>query len=98
VNKPEMSTAPVAFKLHVNYPNPFNAMTKIVYEIPKSVNVTLKVYDVLGREAAVLVNNEVKSAGIYEGILDAKTLASGVYFYRIQAGDFVESKKMVVVK
>jgi len=89
---------PTAFNLYQNYPNPFNPLTKIKYDLPKNMNVTVKVYDLLGREVAVLVNNEFKTAGRYEINWNAINYASGVYIYRIQAGDYVSTKKMVLVK
>jgi hypothetical protein len=85
------------FKLTQNYPNPFNPNTTIKYQIPKMNYVTLKLYDVLGSEIATLVNEEIP-AGVYEVQFDASSLASGIYFYRLQAGNFVESKKMVLLK
>ena len=80
-----------------NFPNPFNPITTIKYQIPKLSFVTLKVYDVLGKEIAILVNEE-KSAGEYEIEFDGNNLTSGIYFYRLQAGNFVETKKMVILK
>jgi hypothetical protein len=89
---------PLKFSLSQNYPNPFNPVTKIKYELPKNVNVTIKIYDLLGREVTILVNNEFKLAGSYEIEWNASNYASGVYFYRIQAGDFTDVKKMVLIK
>ncbi|MCH7964551.1 MAG: lamin tail domain-containing protein [Bacteroidetes bacterium] len=89
--------APLEFELSQNFPNPFNPSTKINYQIPKLSLVTLKVYDVLGNEVATLVNEE-KSAGNYEVEFNATTLPSGIYFYKLQAGSFVETKKMVLMK
>ncbi len=86
-----------SFMLSQNYPNPFNPSTKISYSIPSQSHVSLKVFDVLGREVATLVNQE-KPSGNYSIEFDASNLTSGVYFYRIQAGQYVESKKMVLVK
>jgi len=80
-----------------NYPNPFNPSTTIKYEISELSFVTLKVYDVLGKEVANLVSEE-KPAGFYEVEFDATALRSGIYFYRLQAGSFVETKKMVLLK
>jgi len=80
-----------------NYPNPFNPATTIKYSIPELSFVILKVYDVLGNEIAILVNEE-KPIGNYEVEFDATTLPSGIYFYRLQAGSFVETKKMVLMK
>ena len=85
------------FNLDQNYPNPFNPSTTIKYQIPELSFVTLKVYDVLGNEIAILVNEEIPT-GIYEVEFIATTLPSGVYFYRLQAGSFVETKKMVLMK
>ena len=88
---------PSEFNLTQNYPNPFNPATTIKYSIAKQSNVTLKVYDMLGSEIATLVNEE-KPAGIYEIKFDASKLASGIYFYKIQAGSFIETKKMLMIK
>ena len=91
------------FNLSQNYPNPFNPSTKIIFTIPVTLSevdgsiVTLKVYDVLGNKVTTLVNEE-KSAGTYEITWHTENLPSGVYFYRLQAGDFVETKKMVLMK
>ncbi len=83
--------------LENNYPNPFNPTTEIRYQIPKVSHVTLKVFDILGREVATLVN-EQKSPGTYTVRWDASGVASGIYFYRMQAGMFVETKKMLLVR
>jgi hypothetical protein len=95
---------PQKYNLAQNFPNPFNPVTTIKYSIPKSSIVTLKVYDILGREAAVLVNEE-KPAGNYEVTFNAANLPSGIYFYRIQvypavsgAGNFIDTKKMLLLK
>ncbi|MBK7629300.1 MAG: T9SS type A sorting domain-containing protein [Ignavibacteriales bacterium] len=85
-------TLPIVFSLEQNYPNPFNPTTSIRYAISSMKNVQLIVYNVLGKEVAMLVN-EVKPAGIYEIDFNAASLASGVYFYKLQAGNFVETKK-----
>jgi len=94
--------APEEFSLEQNYPNPFNPVTKIKYEIPGQARndnaaVTLKVYDVLGDEVATLVNEE-KPLGTYEVDFDATGLPSGIYFYQLKAGSFVETKKMVLLR
>jgi len=88
---------PLQFSLAQNYPNPFNPSTTIKYELPKSSMVSLSVYDILGREVSLLVN-ERKNAGSYEVKFDASRLASGVYFYRLLAGDHVSTKKMIVLR
>lgn len=84
------------YDLFQNYPNPFNPTTTIRYQIPKSGNVTLKVYDILGAEVATLVNEE-KVAGKYEVNFNA-ILASGVYLYKLQANEYISVKKMVLVR
>jgi hypothetical protein len=85
------------FTLSQNYPNPFNPSTKIKYSIPHSSDVKIKVFDILGNEIATLVNEE-KSAGVYEITFFAGNLSSGVYFYQLQAGEFVQTKKMILMK
>ena len=85
------------FQLYQNFPNPFNPTTSILYNLKEESFVTLKVYDVLGKEVEVLVN-ENKSAGQHEIFFNAKNLASGIYFYGLTAGNIHEMKKMVVVK
>jgi hypothetical protein len=88
---------PDKFDLSQNFPNPFNPSTLIKYQLPKSSHVTIKVYNVLGDEVAILVNEE-KPAGNYEVNFSSGKLSSGTYFYRIQAGSFVETKKMILMK
>ncbi len=83
--------------LNQNFPNPFNNSTVIKYSVPQISFVTLKVYDVLGNEIATLVNEE-KNVGTYEITWTAENLPSGIYFYRLQAGNFVETKKMVLLR
>lgn len=95
--KPISKGVPSGFELYQNYPNPFNPTTTIKYAIAKTCLVRISVFDILGREIAVVVN-EKQSPGIYETQFDAVNYPSGVYFYRIEAGDFVEAKKMVLVK
>ena len=92
--------APTAFALRQNYPNPFNPTTTIAYDIPAAGAghlVTLKVYDLVGREVATLVE-EQQEPGRYEAKFDASRLAGGVYFYRIQAGSYTETKKLLLLK
>jgi streptogramin lyase len=88
---------PDKFELSQNYPNPFNPSTKIKYQIATSNPVSLKIYDVLGNEVATLVN-ELQSTGNYEVTFDASTLPSGIYIYKLQAGSFIETKKMILLK
>jgi hypothetical protein len=88
---------PKEFALYNNYPNPFNPTSKIKYDLPRDVQVSLKVYDILGREVATLVDTK-QSAGYYAIDFNATNLASGAYIYRITAGDFVQTKKMMVLK
>ncbi|MGB5530252.1 MAG: T9SS type A sorting domain-containing protein, partial [Ignavibacteriaceae bacterium] len=93
---------PNEFALEQNYPNPFNPSTRIRFNIPSDVkgqrsNVVLKVYDLLGNEVALLVNED-KPAGTYNVDFDASNLPSGVYFYQLKAGPFIETKKMILLK
>jgi hypothetical protein len=91
------NSLPAVYSLAQNYPNPFNPVTKIEYAIPKPGNVKLIIYDVLGREVTVLVN-EMKQSGYYSVSFDASIYPSGVYFYRLESGDFKDVKKMVLIK
>jgi hypothetical protein len=88
---------PKTYSMSQNYPNPFNPITQIKYDIPKQGLVTLKVFDVLGREVAKLVN-DVKAPGSYVVDFDASKFASGTYFYRLEAGTFSDVKKMLLIK
>ena len=99
VNTPKVDDylVPKSFELSQNYPNPFNPTTTIEFSIPKDANVTLKIYDVLGKEAATLVNDR-KAAGTYILNWNASNFSSGLYFYRLNAGEFTETKKMFLVK
>jgi hypothetical protein len=94
---PVTTTAPDSYKLSQNYPNPFNPTTKINFALPKSGLVTLKVYDMLGKEVATLVN-EVKNVGTYSVDFNASTLSSGIYFYKVSVNGFSEVKKMMLIK
>ncbi len=91
------SKTPQSYQLSQNYPNPFNPSTIIQYAISIKQFVTLKIFDVLGKEVAILVNEE-KPAGNYEVEFDGSGITSGVYFYKVQAGTFVETKKMIYLK
>ena len=93
----EENTVPSKFELMQNYPNPFNPSTSIEYSVPSNEYVLLKVYDLLGNEVNTLVN-ERQSAGNYEVNFDASNLASGIYFYRIQSGSFIQTKKLMLLK
>ncbi|MGQ9644435.1 MAG: T9SS type A sorting domain-containing protein, partial [Ignavibacterium sp.] len=88
---------PQDFVLQQNYPNPFNPNTTISFSIPEEEFVTLKVFNSLGEEVAELIN-ENKPAGTYEVEFTAASLPSGVYFYKLKAGSFVETKKMILIK
>lgn len=88
---------PIKFSLEQNFPNPFNPTTKISWQSPIEGNQTLKIYDVLGNEVVTLVN-EYRQAGKYNIDFNASQLASGVYFYKLQVGDFISSKKMTLIK
>jgi subtilisin-like proprotein convertase family protein len=93
----QSSQIPFKYALHQNYPNPFNPTTTIKYDIPKEGIVKIIIYDILGKEVMTLVN-ENKKAGSYTILFNAGSLASGVYFYNIEAGTFKDSKRMILVK
>ena len=93
----QLPLSPTEFVLLQNYPNPFNPTTTISFTIPHSSFTILRVYDVLGREVATLMNDQL-SAGKYERTFDASKLASGIYVYRLQAGTFVQTRKLAVLK
>ena len=88
---------PVRFYLSQNFPNPFNPVTKINYGVAKATNVSVKVFDLLGKEVATLVN-EYQASGNYFTTFDATLYTTGIYYYRIQAGDFTEVRKMSLIK
>jgi hypothetical protein len=93
----ERHTLPREFALSQNYPNPFNPSTNIEFQIPMSRSVTVKIFDVLGREVAMLLD-EHRQAGTHTVPWDATQFPSGVYFYQLRAGDFVETKRMLLIK
>jgi len=93
----ENTTIPSVYSLSQNYPNPFNPVTKINFSIPKQGLVTMKIYDVLGREVKTLVN-DIKMAGNYSVDFNASEFSSGVYFYRLESGSFSEVKRMMLIK
>ncbi len=102
VEDDKVETLPTGYYLYQNFPNPFNPLTTIKYQIPELSFVTLKVFDVLGNEITTLVNEE-KSAGSYEVDFNSRglihqTLSSGIYFYKLKAGNFVETKKLILIK
>ena len=88
---------PAQYELEQNYPNPFNPSTTIRFTVPEAELVTLKVYNLLGQEVITLLNEE-QTSGVYEVTFDAAQLPSGIYFYSINAGDFVATKKMILLK
>jgi hypothetical protein len=88
---------PLTYNLGQNYPNPFNPTTTIVYQLPESNNVTMKVYDVLGNEVSVIVD-KYQPAGKYEIKFNASSLTSGVYYYQLKAGEYLNTKKMILLK
>ena len=93
----EEVSIPLSYTLTQNYPNPFNPGTTIKYSIPTQSKVIIKVFDILGNEIETLVNEE-KTAGTYELTWTIANLPSGVYFYKLQAGNFIQTKKMVLLK
>ncbi len=92
-----VAARPMSYALLQNFPNPFNPSTTITYELPHASHVTLEVYDVLGRQVEVLVN-DVRNAGSHEVMFKGARLSSGVYFYRLQTGDFVSARRMLLTK
>jgi len=97
VEQIETDLLPNEFRLDQNYPNPFNPSTTIQFAVPKTSNVTLRIYDILGREVATLIDEKYQP-GQYKIIFEAGQLASGLYMYRIQAGDFRETKKLMLLR
>ena len=93
----EPSIRNLDFYLNQNYPNPFNPVTKIEFSVPVTEFITLKIFDIMGREIRTLVNEKLQP-GTYEKSFDGSQLTSGVYFYKIAIGDFVSTKKMLLVR
>jgi hypothetical protein len=93
----EGNRIPDKFALYQNYPNPFNPVTRIRFDLPRSQDVQLVVYDILGRQVAILANEKMV-AGTHEFQWHAEKIPSGIYFYRISAGDFVQTNKMILLK
>jgi hypothetical protein len=90
--------SPTEFFLGQNYPNPFNPQTTISYSLPRESTVTLRVYDLIGREVSTLLHNDREPAGVHEVSFGGRNLPSGVYFYRLSAEGFIETKRMVLIK
>jgi len=93
---------PEVFSLHQNYPNPFNPVTKLRYDLPENGHVNITIYDMLGREVKTLIN-QTQNAGYRSIIWDAtndygKPVSAGIYLYQIQAGEYMRTKKMVLLK
>jgi hypothetical protein len=93
----EYNKPPYSFNLDQNYPNPFNPTTSIRFSLPSERFISLTVYDVLGSEIAILVNED-KPAGDYEVEFDGNGLSSGIYFYQLKAGNFIQTKKMILLR
>ncbi|RJP70593.1 MAG: T9SS C-terminal target domain-containing protein, partial [Ignavibacteriales bacterium] len=93
----DVKLIPTEFALAQNYPNPFNPVTVISWQLPVSSKVMLKIYDILGNEVSILVNEE-QAAGNYEVKFDGSNLSSGIYYYRIQAANFVNTRKLILLK
>jgi hypothetical protein len=98
----EAEVLPIEFALHQNFPNPFNPVTTLRYDLPEQANVNIIIYDMLGRQVRTLVN-QTQDAGFKSVIWDAtndfgKQVSAGVYIYQIQAGEFVQTRKMVLLK
>jgi hypothetical protein len=95
--QPVNNQIPKEYSLHQNYPNPFNPVTKIRFDLPESGSTSLKVYDNLGGEIAVILKQEMNK-GSYELSFDASNLSTGVYYYELKSGNYRETKKMILVK
>ena len=93
----EEAMLPTEYSVSQNFPNPFNPSTRIQYSLPYSSTVKISIFNILGEKVTDLINGEM-SAGYHDVDFNASRLASGVYIYRIKAGDFVETKKMVLMK
>jgi hypothetical protein len=97
VNRPLTSALPTSFSLEQNFPNPFNPTTTIQFSIPQTSKVDLMVYDALGKEIVSLVRG-TRQSGTYQILLDASRLATGIYYYKLTAGSFIDIKRMVLIK
>lgn len=96
--EPIQNFVPEVFMLHQNYPNPFNPTTKITFDLSEDTRVSLKVFDITGREIATILNNEFRSTGRYTFDFNGARFSSGVYFYRLEAGGYIQSRKMILLK
>ena len=94
----EMAELPNSYELKQNYPNPFNPSTTINFSLAKSGKVSLTVFNILGQQVAKLINQETYNAGQHSMQFDASSLSSGMYFYRIQAGEFTDTRNMLLIK
>jgi hypothetical protein len=97
IQSDETEEIPTSFSLEQNFPNPFNPTTTIQFSLPQSGDVSLKIYNLLGEEIKTLAD-EYREAGKHSVQFNANSLASGIYFYRLQAGSFIETKKMILIK
>jgi hypothetical protein len=97
VDVDEQTPLPIEYQLYQNYPNPFNPTTTIAFDLPKTGVVSIRVYNILGQEVTNVLDEE-KEAGRHKMVFNASQLASGAYFYRIQAGSFVQTKKMLILR
>ncbi len=97
INEDSHSSSPSSFRLEQSYPNPFNPNTTISYQLPSKIRVTLIVYDILGCEVARLVDS-TEDPGYKRVRFDGTGLSSGVYFYMLKAGDFIQTKKLILLK
>lgn len=96
-NEIEVSIAPLSFSLSQNYPNPFNPLTKFDYTLPSTSHIKLVIYNAIGEEVKVLVD-EIKETGYYTQEFNSSGIPSGIYFYQLRAGDFVSTKKLILLK
>jgi len=98
INEKEKSLIPDEYTLYQNYPNPFNPATTIMYALPNQSKVSLNVYNVLGELIIVLINNELQEAGYHQVMFKGNSLSSGVYIYKLVAGNYTHTKKMLMIK
>jgi flagellar hook assembly protein FlgD len=98
-----LDAVPTGYRLQAAYPNPFKPQTTIVFELPRQLDVTLRIFDVSGRLVRALVNGEILEPGSHESIWNGRDntgrrVASGTYYYRLEAGDYSETKRMALIK